>query len=151
MLDVQGIKVTFGDTPVLRDIDLRVDEGEIVCLLGPSGCGKTTLLRVIAGLEIPQAGDVQIQSQSILNIPVHERGFGLMFQDFALFPHLNVADNVAFGLKMQGLSPKQRSEQVRDALKIVGLAGFEKRDVAQLSGGERQRVALARSLAPNPR
>ena len=151
MLDIQGVQMMFGDTPVLRGIDLRVDDGEIVCLLGPSGCGKTTLLRVIAGLETPQIGDVQIQGQSILKVPIHERGFGLMFQDFALFPHLNVADNVAFGLKMQGLSPSQRRERVVDTLKIVGLAGFEKRDVAQLSGGERQRVALARSLAPNPR
>ncbi|MEO8611963.1 MAG: ABC transporter ATP-binding protein [Chloroflexota bacterium] len=151
MLDIRGVQVTFGDTPVLRGIDLRVDDGEIVCLLGPSGCGKTTLLRVIAGLETPQTGDVQIQGQSILKIPVHERGFGLMFQDFALFPHLNAGDNVAFGLKMQGLSSEQRIERVRDTLKIVGLAGFEKRDVAQVSGGERQRVALARSLAPNLR
>ncbi len=151
MLDVQGIHLSFGTTPVLRGVDLHVDQGEIVCLLGPSGCGKTTLLRVIAGLEKPHAGDVQIEGQSILDIPVHERGFGLMFQDFALFPHLNVKDNVAFGLKMQGLSPNERLQRVKETLGIVGLAGFEERDVAQLSGGERQRVALARSLAPNPR
>jgi ABC-type Fe3+/spermidine/putrescine transport system ATPase subunit len=151
MLDIRGVQVSFGDTTVLRGVDLSVDRGEIVCLLGPSGCGKTTLLRVIAGLEVPQAGDVWIEGQSILSAQVHERGFGLMFQDFALFPHLNVLDNVAFGLKMQGLSNEKRQKRALETLRIVGLEGFEKRDVAQLSGGERQRVALARSLAPNPR
>jgi ABC-type Fe3+/spermidine/putrescine transport system ATPase subunit len=151
MLDIQGVQVTFDNTPVLRGVDLNVEQGEIMCLLGPSGCGKTTLLRVIAGLETPRAGEIEIQGESILKVPVHERGFGLMFQDFALFPHLNVADNVAFGLKMRGKPTNQRIGQVRNVLKIVGLEGFEKRDVAQLSGGERQRVALARSLAPNPR
>jgi len=151
MLDVQGITVAFGDTPVLRGLDLSVGKNEIMCLLGPSGCGKTTLLRVMAGLEIPQAGDVVVEGVSVMDVPVHERGFGLMFQDFALFPHLDVEGNIAFGLKMQGLPPAQREARVRDVLDVVGLAGFERRDVAHLSGGERQRVALARSLAPNPR
>jgi thiamine transport system ATP-binding protein len=150
MLDIQKIRVSFGDKPVLQDIDLNINRGEIVCLLGPSGCGKTTLLRVIAGLEIPQGGDVRLDGQSILNIPVHQREFGLMFQDFALFPHLDVAGNIEFGLKMQGLSPTIRATRVQENLEVVGLSGFEKRDVTQLSGGERQRVALARSLAPNP-
>jgi ABC-type Fe3+/spermidine/putrescine transport system ATPase subunit len=151
MLDVQDISLSYDKTPILRGVDLKAHNGEIVCLLGPSGCGKTTLLRVIAGLEKPDAGDVQINGQSIAEIPIHERGFGLMFQDFALFPHLSVADNVAFGLKMQGLALRQRSERMKEVLETVGLTGMEQRDVAQLSGGERQRVALARSLAPNPR
>jgi thiamine transport system ATP-binding protein len=150
MLDIQKIRVSFGDKSVLRDVDLSINRGEIVCLLGPSGCGKTTLLRVVAGLEIAQAGDVRLDGQSILNVPVHQREFGLMFQDFALFPHLNVAGNIEFGLKMQGLPPTVRSARIQENLEIVGLTGFEKRDVTQLSGGERQRVALARSLAPNP-
>jgi ABC-type Fe3+/spermidine/putrescine transport system ATPase subunit len=151
MLDVRGIQVSFGNLNVLRGIDLSVAQGEIVCLLGPSGCGKTTLLRVIAGLETPDSGDVLLEGQSIVSVPVHQRGFGLMFQDFALFPHLNVGDNIAFGLKMVGLSVPQRKRRVQEVLELVDLAGFEGRDTAQLSGGERQRVALARSLAPNPR
>ncbi len=151
MLDMQKIQVSFGDKPVLRNVDLSISKGEIVCLLGPSGCGKTTLLRVIAGLEMPQAGDVRLDGQSIVNVPVHQRGFGLMFQDFALFPHLNVAGNIEFGLKMQGVSAAVRATRIQENLEVVGLTGFETRDVTQLSGGERQRVALARSLAPNPR
>jgi ABC-type Fe3+/spermidine/putrescine transport system ATPase subunit len=150
MLDIQKIRVSFGEKPVLRDINLSISRGEIVCLLGPSGCGKTTLLRVITGLETPQAGDVRLDGQSILKVPVHQREFGLMFQDFALFPHLNVGGNIEFGLKMQGLSPAVRAARIQENLDVVGLSGFENRDVTQLSGGERQRVALARSLAPNP-
>jgi ABC-type Fe3+/spermidine/putrescine transport system ATPase subunit len=150
MLDILKLRVSFGDKLVLRDVDLSINKSEILCLLGPSGCGKTTLLRVIAGLEIPQAGDVRLDGKSTLNVPVHQRDFGLMFQDFALFPHLNVAGNVEFGLKMQGLSPTIRATRVQENLEVVSLSGFENRDVTQLSGGERQRVALARSLAPKP-
>ena len=148
MLSIRGVTKRYNHHPVLRGLDLDVARGELVCLLGPSGCGKTTLLRIVAGLETPDAGDVLVDGASILNVPVHNRDFGLMFQDFALFPHLNVAQNVAFGLRMRGLPEAQRIQEVLD---LVGLSGFERRDVAQLSGGERQRVALARSLAPNPR
>lgn len=151
MLHAQGITVSFDKTAVLRGVDLHVEPGEIVCLLGPSGCGKTTLLRVIAGLEHADGGTVHLDSQPIDRTPVHQRGFGLMFQDFALFPHMDVAHNVMFGLRMQGVPRQQREERMREALKLVGLDGFERREVTQLSGGERQRVALARSLAPNPR
>lgn len=151
MLTIQGIHRAFDSKLVLRGIDLEVAKGEIVCLLGPSGCGKTTLLRIIAGLEQADRGNVLLEGQSILSLPVHQRGFGLMFQDFALFPHLDVAANVAFGLKMQVLPFNEQQTRVREVLELVNLTGFEKRDVAQLSGGERQRVALARSLAPNPR
>src|SRR5690606_17109557 len=139
----------FERLPVLRGIDLHVKRGEILCLLGPSGCGKTTLLRVIAGLERAEAGDVRFEGQSIVDIPAHRRDFGLMFQDFALFPHMNVAENVGFGLKMRRSTETQ--QRVREVIQLVGLEGFEQRDVGQLSGGEKQRVALARSLAPRPR
>jgi ABC-type Fe3+/spermidine/putrescine transport system ATPase subunit len=149
MLELRDIRRSFEHLTVLRDIDLTVNQGEILCLLGPSGCGKTTLLRIIAGLEKADRGDVLIDGRSILGLPVHQRNFGLMFQEFALFPHLNVAENIAFGLRMQGQGDIQQRQ--RDVLGLVGLSGFEKRDVTQLSGGEKQRVALARSLAPSPR
>jgi ABC-type Fe3+/spermidine/putrescine transport system ATPase subunit len=151
MLTVRNVARSFDKTPVLRGVDLEVEQGEIVCLLGASGSGKTTLLRVIAGLEMADSGDVLLNRQSIIPVPVYQRDFGLMFQDFALFPHMNVFQNVAFGLRMRGMRRKEQQQRVQEVLELVGLSGFEKRDVAGLSGGERQRVALARSLAPNPR
>jgi len=151
MLSIIGITRSFDSTPVLRGVDLEVERGEIVCLLGASGSGKSTLLRIIAGLDRPDAGDVRLEGTSILNQPVHTRDFGLMFQDFALFPHLNVAQNIEFGLRMQHIGVKERQRRVSEVLALVNLSGFERRDVVRLSGGERQRVALARSLAPNPR
>jgi ABC-type Fe3+/spermidine/putrescine transport system ATPase subunit len=150
MLDLHNVTKSLGGKPILKGINLNVGQGEILCLLGPSGCGKTTLLRVIAGLEHPDSGDVRLNNASVLHVPVHERGFGLMFQDFALFPHKNVADNILFGLKMKRLSQSQQRQRLQQVLELVGLKGFELNDVARLSGGERQRVALARSLAPNP-
>ncbi len=151
MLTIQNITRRFADHAVLRGIDLAVAEGEIVCLLGPSGCGKTTLLRIVAGLETADSGDVLLEGISITHQPVHTRDFGLMFQEFALFPHLNVQQNVEFGLRVQRMDKTERQHRTREVLDLVGMSGFERRDVALLSGGERQRVALARSLAPNPR
>jgi ABC-type Fe3+/spermidine/putrescine transport system ATPase subunit len=151
VLSIRQITRAFERQPVLRGVDLEAAEGEIVCLLGPSGCGKTTLLRIVAGLERADSGDVMLDGRSILEQPVHTRDFGLMFQDFALFPHLNVLQNVEFGLRMKGMDKAARQARAQEVLELVGLRGFERRDVAQLSGGERQRVALARSLAPNPR
>lgn len=152
MLTLKKITCSFGaGLQVLRGIDLDITDGEIICLLGPSGCGKTTLLRIVAGLEQPDSGDVLLNSASILNVAVHQRGFGLMFQDYALFAHMDVAANVGFGLKMLGWSTPEQRDRVREMLELVNLSGFERRDVARLSGGERQRVALARSLAPKPR
>ncbi len=151
MLEIRGVQRAFDGVPVLKGIDLTINDGEIVCLLGPSGCGKTTLLRIIAGLETADSGSILLDNQNIQSVPTHQRGFGLMFQDFALFPHMNVAANVAFGLQMQNLPTSDQQSRIRQMLDLVGLSGFDKRDVTQLSGGERQRVALARSLAPNPR
>ncbi len=152
LLSVINIHKKFPDGPnILCGIDFEVDEGEITCLLGPSGGGKTTLLRIIAGLERPDQGQIIFDGQNMQDVPVHRRDFGLMFQDFALFPHKNVWANVAFGLRMQGQPRSQIKARVDEALKLVNLSDLAQRDVYQLSGGERQRVALARSLAPHPR
>jgi len=150
-LALDGIRKSYGATLALDGVSLCVPSGSIVAVLGPSGSGKSTLLSIIAGLEIPDAGRVLWQGESLQGVPAHRRGFGLMFQDFALFPHLNVERNVGFGLLMQGLEVGRVSERVRECLEQVGLAGFERRDVQTLSGGEQQRVALARALAPRPR
>jgi ABC-type Fe3+/spermidine/putrescine transport system ATPase subunit len=151
LLQVRHLTKSYGDTYFPHDISFSVDEGDILCLLGPSGCGKTTLLRIIAGLETPDSGRVLLEGRDLRGVPVHQRNFGLMFQDQALFPHKNVFDNIAFGLRMQRLTEEEIRERVAEVLDLVGMAGFEKRDVNELSGGEQQRVALARSLAPRPR
>ncbi len=151
MLSIHAVTKTFGAKVALDAVSLQLERGQVLALLGPSGSGKSTLLTLVAGLDTPDAGDIQWDGQSLLGLPTHQRGFGLMFQDYALFPHKNVADNVGFGLKMQGKRPDERRAEADWALKLVGLAGFEKRDVSTLSGGEQQRVALARALAPHPR
>jgi len=151
LLKVEKISKSFDQILVLHDISFAVDEGEILCLLGPSGCGKTTLLRIIAGLEIPDGGKMLFEGRDIRDAPVHRRNFGLVFQDQALFPHKNVFENIAFGLRMQRLPKEEIRERVAEVLNLVGMVGFEERDVNELSGGEQQRVALARSLAPRPR
>jgi ABC-type Fe3+/spermidine/putrescine transport system ATPase subunit len=150
ILAAQDLFKSYGETPALRGVSLSVAAGAIVCLLGPSGCGKTTLLRVIAGLEQADSGAITFAGRLIDSLPVHARGFGLMFQDYALFPHRDVAGNVAFGLRMRGDSRQQIDARVAEMLDLVGLAGYDRRRVYELSGGERQRVALARSLAPSP-
>jgi ABC-type Fe3+/spermidine/putrescine transport system ATPase subunit len=130
---------------------MGVTAGEVIGVLGSSGSGKTTLLRVIAGLHAASEGSIVLNSMDVTTTPTHLRGIGLMFQEHALFPHLNVSDNVAFGLRMAKVPKSDRSIRVEEALDLVGLAGFATRDVSSLSGGERQRVALARTLAPSPR
>ena len=132
-------------------VSLHVEPGTVLALLGPSGSGKSSLLRAVAGLERPTAGSVTWDGEDVTGVPAHRRGFGLMFQDGQLFPHRDVAGNVAFGLEMAGVDRARRRARVAELLELVGLGGFERRDVASLSGGERQRVALARSLAPRPR
>jgi len=158
-MDLQGVSVlavrdiakSYGNTRALDGVTFEVTAGEIVAILGPSGSGKSTLLEIIAGLETPDRGEVLWEGKSLAGTPPHARGFGMMFQDFALFPHLNVFDNVAFGLKMAHLPRAEIEVRVKEALALVGLPDFDKRDVNTLSGGEQQRVALARSLAPRPR
>jgi ABC-type Fe3+/spermidine/putrescine transport system ATPase subunit len=150
MLTISAISKSFGPTPALTRVSFDVARGEIVALLGPSGCGKSTLLSIIAGLQTADEGDVLWEGRSVCAIPPHQRGFGLMFQDYALFPHLNVFENVAFGLKMLKLPGVEIRQKVDEALALVGLPGAARRDVHRLSGGEQQRVALARSLAPHP-
>jgi ABC-type Fe3+/spermidine/putrescine transport system ATPase subunit len=151
MLELRDLWKSYEGKPLLEGVSLRVGEGETVCLLGPSGSGKSTLLRITAGLEPPDRGKVFWNGVDITRMPAHLRGFGLMFQDYALFPHLNVVENVAFGLRMKGLSRDRIKREVRGALEWVNLAPYGERRVAELSGGEQQRVALARALAPRPR
>ncbi len=150
MLEIQDICKKYDQTQALDGVSFQVAQGEVVALLGPSGCGKSTLLGITAGLEAPDGGRILWDGEDQADIPPHRRGFGLMFQDYALFPHMDVFDNVAFGLRMSGLKSDEGKEQVKDALALVGLPGFEGRDTTRLSGGEQQRVALARSLAPRP-
>lgn len=151
MLELIDIHKSYEGQPLLDGISFTVAANETVCLLGPSGSGKSTLLRIIAGMEIPEEGQVQWNGEDLAPIPVHRRDFGLVFQDYALFPHMSVAENVAFGLKMHRLTGAEIEESVAKILEMVNLTGFGHRNVAELSGGEQQRVALARALAPNPR
>ncbi len=151
ILSVQDISKSFGSTKALDNVSFDVDQGEIAVLLGPSGCGKSTLLAVIAGLEPAGQGEVRWNGISLARTPPHLREFGLMFQDFALFPHMNVYANVAFGLKMAHMHPASIDQRVHEMLKVVGLPDSSTRDVNTLSGGEQQRIALARALAPHPR
>ncbi|MDW2797305.1 ABC transporter ATP-binding protein [Clostridium boliviensis] len=136
---------------VLKGLNLEVKEGELVSLLGPSGCGKTTTLRVVAGFIEPECGIFSIDGEELTKVPVHKRNFGIVFQSYALFPHLNVYDNVAFGLKMRKLDKDQIDRKVRNILEVCGLAEFDNRFPQQMSGGQRQRVALARALVIEPK
>lgn len=151
MLELNHIFKSYESKPILTDISLHVAEGETVCLLGASGSGKSTLLRMIAGLESPDSGLISFNGLDLTNIPPHLRDFGLVFQDYSLFPHLSVNDNVAFGLKMRRQGQDEITQRVASCLELVNLKGFEQRNVTELSGGEQQRVALARALAIEPR
>jgi len=151
-LEARGLSKRFGEVVAAQEVSFRVEEGELLALLGPSGCGKTTVLRMLAGLERPDAGTVWLDGRDVTPLPPEARGMGLVFQSYALFPHLTVAGNVAYGLRfVRGLSRRERLARVRELLALVDLSGYERRKPHQLSQGERQRVALARALAPRPR
>ncbi len=149
-LTVRGLARRFDEVVALRDVSLTVADGRVAALLGPSGCGKTTVLRLIAGLDSPDAGDVMIDGESVLDRPPHRRGVGLMFQELALFPHLDVSQNIEFGLRMSKWSKPARAARISELLELVDLPGLGGRRIHELSSGQRQRVALARTLAPEP-
>lgn len=151
MLRVENIEKTYEGKPLLKKVSFEIGGNETVCLLGASGSGKSTLLRIIAGLEGAEGGEVLWNDEPLKDTPAHQRRFGLMFQDYALFPHRNVAENIAFGLRMQNLPKPQIHERVEEALQTIDMTDFADRKVTELSGGEQQRVALARALAPEPR
>jgi ABC-type Fe3+/spermidine/putrescine transport system ATPase subunit len=151
MLTIEDIHKSYTGTEVLRGVSLELPAGAIMALLGPSGCGKTTLLRVVAGLERADSGAILLDGERIDEVPAHLRGFGMMFQDYALFPHMDVAANVAFGLRMRRLGRAEIAARVAEVLELVGMSSYGRRRIFELSGGERQRVALARALAPGPR
>lgn len=149
-LRVAGLAKAYGAVRAVDGVSLEVPAGSTLALLGPSGCGKSTLLRLVAGLEPPDAGTVWISGEDVTDLPPQRRDLGMVFQDYALFPHLSVYDNVAFGLVERRWGPSARKERVSALLRLVGLAGTEDRRVTQLSGGQQQRVALARAMAPVP-
>jgi len=150
-LRLAGIDKLFGSFVALKDVNLDVQQGEFVCFLGPSGCGKTTLLRVVAGLEAQSAGHIHMAGRDISTLPPAQRDYGIVFQSYALFPNLNVADNVAYGLVNRKLPRAQIAKRVGELLALVGLPGSEAKFPAQLSGGQQQRIALARALATAPK
>ncbi|MCC6949155.1 MAG: ABC transporter ATP-binding protein [Bradyrhizobiaceae bacterium] len=150
-LELVGICKIFGSVAVLQRLDLAVQAGEFVSLVGPSGCGKTTTLNIIAGFIFPDAGEVRIGGRSVNGVPPHRRNLGMVFQSHALFPHMTVAENVAFGLNMRGTPPAEKTRLVGEALEIVRLTGFDVRYPRELSGGQQQRVGLARALTVRPR
>jgi putative spermidine/putrescine transport system ATP-binding protein len=148
---VEGARKTYGDVVAVDDVDLTVADGEFFTLLGPSGSGKTTTLRMIAGFEQPDAGRITLGGEDITRQPPYARDVNTVFQDYALFPHMTVADNVGYGLKVKGVARKERAEQVADVLRMVRLEEYGRRKPVQLSGGQRQRVALARSIVNRPK
>jgi spermidine/putrescine ABC transporter ATP-binding subunit len=150
-LSFEGLSKSFADVEVVRDVSLTIGEGEFVSLLGPSGCGKTTILRMVAGLVEPSRGRILIGSDDVTTLPPNKRGLGLVFQSYALFPHLTVYENVAFGLRRRKVGGAELDGRVKEALAMVRLATFGDRYPRQLSGGQQQRVAIARALAPRPR
>lgn len=151
LVDLQNLKKEFDGTPVLRGISLSIKRREFVTLLGPSGCGKTTTLRIIGGFEQPDSGDVFFDGKRLNDVPPYQREINTVFQRYALFPHLNVAENIAFGLHIKKLSRDEIKRKTTEMLELVGLRGFENRDVTSLSGGQQQRVAIARALAMQPK
>ena len=150
-LDLTNLEKTFGANRVVKDFSLGIEKGEFISLLGPSGCGKTTVLRMVAGFETPTSGAIRIDGQDVTGQRPNQRNIGMMFQAYALFPNMTVADNVAFGLKVKGVPREEREARVTEMLRLIGLPDLGSRFPFQLSGGQQQRVALARALAPRPR
>ena len=150
-VDVKGLSKHFGASKVFEDLSFAIEEGEFITLLGPSGCGKSTLLRCLAGLETPDEGSIFVNSEDITHVKPQKRGIGMVFQSYALFPNMTAAENIAFGLKMQGLAKSEILHRVAQAIRTVELTNNEKKYPNQLSGGQRQRVALARALVVKPR
>jgi putative spermidine/putrescine transport system ATP-binding protein len=150
-LDLSHLEKAFGAVRVVKDFNLTIEKGEFVSLLGPSGCGKTTVLRMVAGFEQPTSGSIRIEGRDVVGLKANQRNIGMVFQAYALFPNLTVADNVAFGLKIAGMRRAEADARVAEMLKLIGLPDLGARYPFQLSGGQQQRVALARALAPRPR
>lgn len=150
VLNLAGVSKHFGTTKAVDAVDLEVPEGKLACFLGPSGCGKTTLLRMIAGLEEPSAGTIRFGEHDVTQLPAHRREIGMVFQSLALFPHLDVGENIAYGLRIRGTPKQERDKRARELLELVQMPGVERRHISQLSGGQRQRVAIARALALEP-
>lgn len=149
-LHIDNVSKTFGEVQALKGVDLEIKRGSFVCLLGPSGCGKTTLLRIIAGFENASAGRLMLDGTNISQMPPHKRGFGMVFQSLALFPHMSVAKNIAYGLKLRKVSKSEQRNRVEELLNVIELPDIADRPVSALSGGQRQRVAIARALAIQP-
>lgn len=150
-LELRNLKKSFtSEEYVLQGINLQIDQGEFVTLLGASGCGKTTTLRIIAGLEQPDSGSVWLEGKDVTNLEPNQRDVNTVFQNYALFPHMNVADNIGYGLKIRKVSKADIKKKVKEMLELVQLEGFEKRKPAELSGGQKQRVAIARAMANDP-
>jgi len=149
-VELVQISKRFGTAQALSPLDLRVEGGELLALLGPSGCGKTTTLRILAGFETPDTGSVHIGGREVTDLPPNRRGLGMVFQNYSLFPHMTVGENIAFGLKMRRMNRSDQVARVREMLDLVRLAGYEDRHIHQLSGGQQQRIALARALVTNP-
>ena len=150
-LEIRTVSKRFGDFSAVDDVSLTIPHGTFVCMLGPSGCGKTTLLRMIAGLEEPSAGSILLDGTDVTPVPTHKRDFGMVFQSLALFPHLNVGDNIAYPLRIRGVDRATRARRVDGLQAMIHLSGYAHRPVGTLSGGQRQRVAIARALALSPR
>lgn len=150
-LVLKNVTKSFGKVTVIDNLNLSIPQGKMVTLLGPSGCGKTTVLRLVAGLENPTSGQIFIDGEDVTQSSIQHRDICIVFQSYALFPHMSIGDNVGYGLKMQGVPKEERLQRVKEALELVDLGGFEDRFVDQISGGQQQRVALARALILKPK
>ena len=149
-LTIRNVTKRYGPVTAVQDVNLELTKGEMICFLGPSGCGKTTLLRMVAGLEEPSEGSISFDGSELTHVPVHKRNIGMVFQSFALFPHLSVGENISYAMKIRGRSRSEREDRVKELLDMIHLPGIADRRISQLSGGQRQRVAIARALALNP-